>query len=104
MSLLLTKPSLSSQSKHHSTLAGYKLLSIGGLNIIFAGQLSVFLSCYHSIVRHYYACKTQYMVRMKERVVRKSKLAGLKLQEKDLEKLVVSPVGPSIVCQDLDVL
>uniref|UniRef100_A0A8C6S2I7 Uncharacterized protein n=1 Tax=Nannospalax galili TaxID=1026970 RepID=A0A8C6S2I7_NANGA len=60
-------------------------------------QLSVLLS-------HHYACETQYLVRLKEKVMSQAELAGMKLQEEDLEKLLANPVAPQIVGHDLDVL
>ncbi|XP_005083061.1 syntaxin-3-like [Mesocricetus auratus] len=59
---------------------------------------------YRDIINHHYACETQNMVRLKEKMVRQAELAGVKLQEEDLEKLVANPVPPQMVGCDLDVL
>lgn len=67
-------------------------------------QLSFLLSHYRGIISHHYVCETQNMVRLKEKMVRQAELAGVKLQEEDLEKLVANPVPPQIVGRDLDVL
>lgn len=67
-------------------------------------QLSFLLSHYRGIISHHYVCETQNMVRLKEKMVRQADLAGVKLQEEDLEKLVANPVPPQIVGRDLDVL
>ncbi|XP_051035098.1 syntaxin-3 [Phodopus roborovskii] len=67
-------------------------------------QLSFLLSHYYDIISHHYACETQNMVRLKEKMLRQAELAGVKFQEEDLEKLVANPVPPQIVGCDLDVL
>lgn len=67
-------------------------------------QLSFLLSHYRGIISHHYVRETQNMVRLKEKMVRQAELAGVKLQEEDLEKLVTNPVPPQIVGRDLDVL
>ncbi|XP_002720282.2 syntaxin-3 [Oryctolagus cuniculus] len=66
-------------------------------------QLAVLLGRYRGIISHHYACETQYVVRLKEKMLRQAELAGLKLREEDLEKLVASPVAPQIVGHDLDI-
>ncbi|KAM4818652.1 syntaxin-3-like [Thomomys bottae] len=71
---------------------------------IHQSQLSVLLSRYHAIISHHLACETKYRVRLKEKTVRQAELAGLKLQEEDLENLVASSLAPPIVGHDLDVL
>lgn len=67
-------------------------------------QLSFLLSHYRGIISHHYVRETQNMFRLKEKMVRQAELAGVKLQEEDLEKLVTNPVPPQIVGRDLDVL
>ncbi|XP_042124600.1 syntaxin-3-like [Peromyscus maniculatus bairdii] len=67
-------------------------------------QLSVLLGHYRDIISHHYARETQNMIRLKEKMVRQAELAGVKLQEEDLEKLVANSVPLQIVGCDLDVL
>ncbi|XP_050997767.1 syntaxin-3-like [Acomys russatus] len=67
-------------------------------------QFSFLLGHYRGIISHHYACEAQNMIRLKEKMVRQAELAGVKLQEEDLEKLVANPVPPQIVGRDLDVL
>ncbi|XP_032947736.1 syntaxin-1A-like [Rhinolophus ferrumequinum] len=72
-------------------------------NRIRQSQLSVLLSRYCDIVSDHYDHETQYVTRLKENMTQ-AELAGLKLQEEDLEKLVTRPVSPQIVGHDLDAL
>lgn len=67
-------------------------------------QLSALLGRFRGIINHHYACETEFVVRLKEKMMRQAELAGLKLREEDLEKLVASPVAPQIVGHDLDIL
>ncbi|XP_012784571.2 syntaxin-3-like [Ochotona princeps] len=67
-------------------------------------QLAALLGRFRGIINHHYACETEFVVRLKEKMMRQAELAGLKLREEDLEKLVASPVAPQIVGHDLDIL
>lgn len=73
-------------------------------NRIHQSQLSVLLSHCRDIVSDHYDHETQYVIRLKENMVTQAELAGLKLQEEDLEKLVTRSVSPQIVGHDLDAL
>ncbi|KAF7244877.1 Syntaxin-1B [Varanus komodoensis] len=67
-------------------------------------QLSVLINRYREIITRHYAKETQYVHRLKEQIQRQTELAGLKLQEEDVRRLVESPAAPCIVGQDLEVL
>lgn len=67
-------------------------------------QLSFLLTHYRDIISHHYACETQNMLRLKEKMTRQAELAGVKLREEELQKLVANSVPPQMVGCDLDVL
>lgn len=67
-------------------------------------QVSVLLGRYRNIITRHYAKEIQYVERLKEQIRRQTQLAGLNLQEEDIEQLAEGPLAARIVGQDLEVL
>ncbi|XP_069469010.1 syntaxin-3-like [Ambystoma mexicanum] len=67
-------------------------------------QFAVLTNRYRDIISQHYVEETKYIGRLKEQIKRQTELAGLDLQEDEINRLVDSPMGPQIVGKDLEVL
>ncbi|XP_030065398.1 syntaxin-1B-like [Microcaecilia unicolor] len=67
-------------------------------------QFMVLTNRYRNIITQHYMNETKYVGKLKEQIMRQADLAGLILQEDDINRLVESPRAPQIVGKDLEVL
>ncbi|XP_029462404.1 syntaxin-3-like [Rhinatrema bivittatum] len=67
-------------------------------------QFMILTNRYRSIITHHYTNETKYVGKLKEQIMRQADLAGLNLQEDEINRLVESPAAPQIVGKDLEVL
>nr|XP_033802835.1 syntaxin-1B-like [Geotrypetes seraphini] len=67
-------------------------------------QFTVLTNRYRNVITHHYTNETKYVGKLKEQIMRQADLAGLSLQEEDIDRLVESPRAPQIVGNDLEVL
>ncbi|XP_041051830.1 syntaxin-1A-like [Carcharodon carcharias] len=66
-------------------------------------QLNALVARYRQILTSHYATETEYVSRLKQQIVRQTQLAGLQLQEDDVDHLVENLAPPQIVGRDLEI-
>ncbi|XP_053555316.1 syntaxin-3-like [Bombina bombina] len=67
-------------------------------------QFTVLTNKYRDIVTQHYIKETKYMGKLKEKIKRQTELAGLNLQEEEIDQIIGSAMVPQIVGMDLEIL
>ncbi|XP_063794480.1 syntaxin-3-like [Pseudophryne corroboree] len=67
-------------------------------------QFTVLTNKFRDVMSQHYINETKYVGRLKEQIVRQTELAGLSLQEEEINQLIGSPMAPQIVGHDLEIL
>ncbi|XP_048400910.1 syntaxin-1A-like [Stegostoma tigrinum] len=67
-------------------------------------QFNALAARYRDILSLYYAKEIEYVGRLKQQIVRQTQLAGLQLQDEDIDRLMENTSAPQIVGQDLETL
>ncbi|KAM4665148.1 syntaxin-3-like [Discoglossus pictus] len=67
-------------------------------------QFSVLTNRYREIMTQHYIKETKYVGQLKEQIMRQTELAGLNLQEDEINELIGSSMVPKIVGHDLEIL
>ncbi|KAM4696790.1 syntaxin-3-like [Rhinophrynus dorsalis] len=67
-------------------------------------QFTVLTNRYREIMTQHYINETKYVGKLKGQIMRQAELAGLNLQEDEINHLIGSPMAPQIVGQDLEIL
>uniref|UniRef100_H3B0C4 t-SNARE coiled-coil homology domain-containing protein n=2 Tax=Latimeria chalumnae TaxID=7897 RepID=H3B0C4_LATCH len=67
-------------------------------------QFNILAKRYQNILTLHYTNETKYVGKLKQQIIRQTELAGLQLQEDDINRLVDTAAAPQIVGQDLEVL
>ncbi|OCT67630.1 syntaxin-3 [Xenopus laevis] len=67
-------------------------------------QFNALTNRYQGVMTQHYINETKYVGMLKEQVMRQAELAGLDLQEDDINQLISSPMAPQIVGKDLEIL
>ncbi|KAM3910572.1 syntaxin-3-like [Leptodactylus fuscus] len=67
-------------------------------------QFTVLTNRFREIMTQHYINETRYVGKLKDQIVRQAELAGLELQEEEINELIGSPKAPQIVGHDLEIL
>ncbi|XP_071979886.1 syntaxin-3-like [Engystomops pustulosus] len=67
-------------------------------------QFTVLTNRFREVMSQHYINETRYVGKLKEQIVRQAELAGLDLQEEEINELIGSPMAPQIVGHDLEIL
>eukprot|EP00079_Xenopus_tropicalis_P012903 XP_002940478.2 PREDICTED: syntaxin-3-like [Xenopus tropicalis] len=67
-------------------------------------QFSALANRYQGVMTQHYINETKYVGMLKEQIMRQAELAGLDLQEDDINQLIGSQMAPQIVGKDLEIL
>ncbi|OCT66016.1 syntaxin-1A homolog [Xenopus laevis] len=67
-------------------------------------QFTALTNRYQVVMTQHYINETKYVGMLKEQIMRQAELAGLDLQEDDINQLISSPMSPQIVGKDLEIL
>lgn len=67
-------------------------------------QFTVLTNRFREVMTQHYVNETRYVGKLKEQIVRQAELAGLDLQEDEINQLIGSPVAPQIVGHGLEIL
>ncbi|XP_072286734.1 syntaxin-3-like [Pyxicephalus adspersus] len=68
------------------------------------GQFTVLTNRFREIMTQHYINETKYVGKLKEQIIRQAELAGLNLQEDEINQLIGSATAPQIVGHDLEIL
>ncbi|XP_072126408.1 syntaxin-3-like [Mobula birostris] len=67
-------------------------------------QYNALVTRYQQILTSHYTKETEYVGKLKQQIVRQTQLAGVKLQDEDVDSFVKNLSAPRIVGQDLEIL
>ncbi|XP_073453969.1 syntaxin-3-like [Aquarana catesbeiana] len=67
-------------------------------------QYNVLTNKFQDIMTQHYINETRYVGKLKEQIMRQAELAGLNLQEDEINQLIGSAMAPQIVGHDLEIL
>ncbi|XP_066435940.1 syntaxin-3-like [Eleutherodactylus coqui] len=67
-------------------------------------QFTVLTNRFREVMTQHYINETRYVGKLKEQIMRQAELAGLDLQEEEINELIGSPMAPQIVGHDLEIL
>ncbi|XP_075042307.1 syntaxin-3-like [Mixophyes fleayi] len=67
-------------------------------------QFTVMTNKFRDVMSQHYINETKYVGKLKEQIMRQAELAGLSLQEDEINQLIGSPMAPQIVGHDLEIL
>ncbi|XP_072450735.1 syntaxin-1A-like [Chiloscyllium punctatum] len=67
-------------------------------------QFNTLAARYRDVLSSHYTKEVEYVSKLKQQIIRQTQLAGLQLQDEDIDHLVEKPAAPQIVGRDLEVL
>ncbi|XP_051877842.1 syntaxin-3-like [Pristis pectinata] len=67
-------------------------------------QYNALVTRYQQILTSHYTKETEYVAKLKQQILRQTELAGLQLQDEDVDRFVENLSAPQIVGQDLEIL
>ncbi|XP_073417268.1 syntaxin-1B-like [Dendrobates tinctorius] len=67
-------------------------------------QFTVISNRFREVMSQHYINETRYVGKLKEQIMRQADLAGLDLQEEEINDLIGSPMAPQIVGNELEIL
>lgn len=67
-------------------------------------QYNVLTNKFQDVMTQHYVNETKYVGKLKEQIMRQAELAGLDLQEDEINQLIGSAMAPQIVGHDLEIL